>query len=231
MTHGNMNALRTLASNRFVSGSSKEVLGIDLTTQPDWDELKQSFDSLPVDDCMNDGGTYRHRRFGRLVYHYVRGEDRLELLPHVPYEQPRYFNPLNGGFERHFAPLTSAIAGNRAFLRIVCLLGRAYASLEGRRRWRVNAFFNRIVASVGCLGKPVPEGMHRDGVTLMTGHHNYVGGETTLFDLLTHAPVLRTRLSAGGDMVVFRDDTVLHDTSPIEPGVLGYRDVLVLEFH
>jgi hypothetical protein len=80
--------------------------------------------------------------------------------------------------------------------------------------------------------------MHRDGVKFsclfMASHINFTGGDSTLFDLLTHKPVFQGRLGAGGQMLVFRDDTVLHDTtgiSPADPRAPGYRDVLVIEFY
>jgi hypothetical protein len=227
--------LEALAEKRFVIGTTTEVLGEDFTALDDWKRFQAIFEDLPPDTYMNDGGTYRLRRFGRFVY--TRDDGRLEVQPHAPYSQPKYFNPLNGGLDRHFAPLTDGIVNNQVLQRVLRLLGAAYSALEDQSRWRINTYFNRIVARSEEAGKPVPEGKHRDGVKfsclLMANHINFIGGDTTLFDLLTHNVVFEGRLNAGGDIMVFRDDTVLHDTTAIQPEDLtrsGYRDVLVIEF-
>ncbi|MBA2673726.1 2OG-Fe dioxygenase family protein [Ramlibacter sp.] len=227
--------LEALAEERFVIGTTAQVLGEDLTALDDWCGFQAIFEDLPPDAYMNDGGSYRLRRFGRFVYTHE--GDRLEVQPHAPYSQPKYFNPLNGGVDRHFAPLTDAIVNNQVLQRVLKLLGAAYSALEDQPRWRINTYFNRIVAKSAEDGKPVPEGKHRDGVKFsclfMANHINFTGGDTTLFDLLTHDAAFEGRLSAGGDILVFRDDTVLHDTTAIQPADLakpGYRDVLVIEF-
>ena len=228
--------LGTLAEERFVFGSTAEVLGEDLTVLSDWPAFQAVFKDLPADAYMNDGGRYRLRRFGRFIY--TRNDDRLELQPHRPYSQPKYFNPLNGGIERHFAPLTDAIVSNQVLQRVLRLLGGGYSVLEDQPRWRINTYFNRIIARTEETGKPVPEGMHRDNVKfsclLMINHISFTGGDSTLFDMLTHEPVFQGRLGAGGQMLVFRDDTVLHDTTAIQPinaHTPGYRDVMVIEFY
>jgi hypothetical protein len=227
--------LNVLAEERFVFGNSANVIGEELSALDDWKRFQAIFEDLPPDTYMKDGGTYRLRRFGRFVYTW--DDDRLEVQPHAPYSQPKYFNPLNGGVDRHFAPLTDEIVGNQVLQRVLKLLGAAYSALEDQPRWRINTYFNRIVARSDEAGKPVPEGKHRDGVKfsclLMANHNNFTGGNTTLFDLLSHDIVFEGRLNKGGDIMVFRDDTVLHDTTaikPVDPSRPGYRDVLVIEF-
>ncbi len=227
--------LEALAEERFVIGTTAQVLGEDLTALDDWRAFQAIFEDLPPDAYMNDGGSYRLRRFGRFVY--THGDGALQVQPHAPYSQPKYFNPLNGGVDRHFAPLTDAIVDNQVLQRVLKLLGAAYSALEEQPRWRINTYFNRIVAKSAEHGKPVPEGKHRDGVKFsclfMANHINFTGGDTTLFDLLTHDAAFEGRLNAGGDILVFRDDTVLHDTTaiqPADPAKPGYRDVLVIEF-
>jgi len=230
-----LNRLEHLAEERYVHGTAAQVLGVDLCEFADWSRFQAIFEDLPADQYMNDGGTYRQRRFGRFKY-FLEG-DRLECQPHGPYSQPKYFNPLNGGIERHFAPLTDAIIGNNVLRTLLATLGRNYGELEQQASWRINTYFNRIIAQRDQVGKPVPEGMHRDGVKFsclfMANKINFSGGETTLFDILTHRPVFHGQLRSGGDMMVFRDDTVLHDTTSILPedeSRPGYRDVLVIEF-
>lgn len=225
-----------LAEERFVFGSTQEILGEDLIVLADWPSFQAIFEDLPADAYLSDGGTYRQRRFGRFIY--TSDDNELVLQPHRPYSQPKYFNPLNGGMKRHFAPLTEAILNNRVVQRVLQLLGTGYSTLEDQPCWRINTYFNRIVTCAEEMGKPVPEGMHRDGVKfsclLMANHINFTGGNSTLFDMLTHKPVFEGRLGAGGQMLVFRDDAVLHNTTdirPADPKLSGYRDVLVIEFY
>lgn len=233
LAHG---TIRKLAEERFVSGQCAEVLGVDLTREPQWAAFQDIFNHLQQDQYMSDGGTYRQRRFGRFTFDANR--DDLELQPHGPYTQPKYFNPLNGGLERHFAPLTANIVANPVFQRILQLLGRGYSAVEDVSSWKINTYFNRIIARSDEIGKPVPEGMHRDGVKFsclfMAQRASCNGGETSLIDLITHQPVFKGTLDQPAKCILFRDDTVLHDTTPIAPVTkrkIGYRDVLVVEFY
>lgn len=227
--------LHTLATERFCAGTAHEVLGVDLTRDAQWSAFQSIFESLEPDAHMADGGTYRLRRFGRMRYETA--SDQLVFLPHAPYSQPRYFNPLNGGIERHFAPLTPAIQANAVLIRTVRALAQAYGRLHATPAWNINLYFNRIVARPAERGLPVPEGPHRDGVRfsclLMADRTGCTGGRTHLIDLLTHDVLLSHTLDTPGDCLVFRDDTLLHDTTAIEvmPGAAqGLRDVLVIEF-
>jgi len=104
--------------------------------------------------------------------------------------------------------------------------------------WKINAYFNRIVASADQTGKPVPEGMHRDGVKfsclLMADSSGFSGGDTTLYDIVEKKPIFEGRLAGPGATLLFRDDTVFHDTTamiPVDNSLPGTRDVLVIEFY
>ncbi len=223
-----------IADERLVFGSGAEMFGEDLTADPAWPAFAATWDALERDTYMNDGGTYRYRRFGRFKY-YADG-DRLEQQPHGPYKQPTYLNPLNGGIDRYFAPVTAEIAANPVFRRILHTLGSTYGTVEDVPMWKINTYFNRTLATDAEAGKPVPEGMHRDGVKFsclfMTQYSGITGGVTTLFDN-DKLPVFTGTLVNPGDCLIFRDDMVFHDTTavtPTRPGVGGYRDVLVIEF-
>ena len=85
--------------------------------------------------------------------------------PHQPHYQSLDYNPLNGGIERWFEPITDEI-GDGAIMRTILEYCRA---LFGRlapetTRWHVEVHQFRIEARTGEQGKPTPEGMHRDGV-------------------------------------------------------------------
>ena len=130
------------------------------------------------------------------------------------------------------------MVANAVFESLLRELARAYCILEDASVWNINVYFNRIVTRKGEVGRPVPEGKHRDGVKFsclfMSQRIGCGGGETSLIDMITHEPVLIWTLKEAGACVIFRDDTVLHDTSPIfatlddQP---GFRDVLVVEFY
>lgn len=236
MASDKLTSLRQLSEDRFVFGKSETLLEQGLTQGAAWRDFQDFFNSLPIDEHMNDGGTYRQRRFGRFAYSVADAE--LIHQAHKPYIQPKYFNPLNGGIPRNFAPLTPAMVVNEITQCLLKNLARTYSAIEGQASWRINTYFNRILASANQIGKPVPEGMHRDGMKFsclfMVNAVNFSGGETTLFDLISHKPIFQGRLSEGGQMLIFRDDTVLHDTTsirPIDTNKKSYRDVLVIEFY
>ncbi len=185
---------------------------------------------------MNDGGMYRYRRFGR--FKWFADGDRLELQPHTAYSQPEYFNPLNGGMDRHFAPVTAKMAQNDVFRKILLELARTYGALEDIQTWKINTYFNRIVATPDMQGEPVPEGKHRDGVKFsclfMADRTGVSGGSTTLLDIMHQKPIYFGTLEKPCDTLIFRDDTVFHDTTAITINAgkaRGYRDVLVIEFY
>jgi len=225
-----------LESQRFVLGSASQVFGIDFLTHPDWKAFQAFFEDLELDQYMMDGGLYRQRRFGR--FKWFADGNRLEQQPQTPYTQPLYFNPLNGGIERHFAPLTDTIVNNQVVREILLRLAKAYGELEDIQTWKINAYFNRIIATKDFSGQPVPEGKHRDGVKFsclfMANRINVSGGSTTLTDILYQQEVFTGTLQNPSDVLIFRDDTVIHDTSAItvnEGFKEGYRDVLVIEFY
>ncbi|WP_207005344.1 2OG-Fe dioxygenase family protein [Trinickia mobilis] len=224
-----------LGDDRFVYGDVNSVLGVNLLNEEEWLQFQDFWNTLEVDKYMNDGGKYRYRRFGR--FKYFAEDDRLQPQPYGPYTQPTYFNPLNGGVNRFFGPLTEPMINSKVVTRLLKELGRVYSELEDVPMWKINTYFNRIYAAHAEVGKPVPEGMHRDGVKFsclfMANMFGFTGGETSLYDLVEKQPIFKGRLAEPGDILLFRDDTVFHDTTPIlptEPDVPGYRDLLVIEF-
>lgn len=78
----------------------------------------------------------------------------------------------------------------------------------------------RVLTSTAAEGQPTPEGLHRDGVTLVTslviGRHNATGGQTTVVDM-TGKTLLTTTLCESGTLLLGDDRTTLHGVSPIRP--------------
>jgi hypothetical protein len=199
-----------------------------------WAALAATWDDLRLDTYMADGGTYRYRRYGRIAWNAATGE--LTPLPHGPYHQGTGDNPLNGGIDRHFAPLTDDFVQSPVLARVLREMGGWYSRLTGDGTWEIMLHQNRIIARTGEPGQPAPEGPHRDGVTyigtMLVDRVNVSGGESRIHDgdgEVVHARTLR----APGDLLVGDDIGTLHSVSPVvpaDPDRAGHRDVLVIGF-
>ncbi|WP_395359316.1 2OG-Fe dioxygenase family protein [Streptomyces sp. YH02] len=198
----------------------------------EWAAYAAHWDDLVLDTYMKDGGTYRNRRYG----HFRLDADGLRRLPHAPYRQESAVNPLNGGIDRHFEPLTDAFLANPLTSGVVRMLGEIFSAAEGIGAWDVKLHPFRIVTGADQVGKPAPQGRHRDGSTFVTSllvHRNNVeGGESSLHgddDTL----LLRSTLSQAGDQLLVDDRRLLHDVTPlraVDPALPAYRDVLIVDF-
>ena len=182
---------------------------------------------LPPDNYLRDGGRYRRRRHGSFI---VDGE-RVEAVPQRPHWQPVEYNALHGGIERHFEPIEAGLVADPAWNRLLTMLGERASALRGPQRWYVEAHTFRIDTEGG-IGRPTPEGAHRDGVDLvavmLVGRWHVKGGETRVFEAAGPAG-LRFTMSAPWTTLLLDDARVIHKTTPIQPdGVDGHRDTLVV---
>ena len=84
------------------------------------------------------------------------------------------------------------------------------------------------------LGRPTPEGAHRDGVdfvaVLLVARSGIKGGETRVFD--ANGPRgQRFTLDAPWSLLLLDDARMIHESTPIQPlGEYGHRDTLVLTY-
>jgi hypothetical protein len=202
----------------------------------DWDSFAASWDDLGVDAYMADGGRYRRRRFG--VFRATPGE--IVRKPHQPHYQSRDYNPLNGGIERWFEPVTDAVALHPAVGSILrtshALFDRMTPAALRPAAWHVEVHQFRIETRAGEEGRPTPEGMHRDGVdwvlVLMVHRENVASGETTIYDL-QKLPLGSFTLTEPLDSALVDDSRVYHGVTavvPLDIGSPAYRDVLVVTF-
>jgi len=189
------------------------------------------WDRLPPDGYLLDGGKYRQRRHGSFV---VEGEV-VRAVPQRPHWQPVDYNALHGGIERHFEPIEAALADDPRWRRLLVALAARASALRGAQPWFVEAHVFRIDTANG-IGRPTPEGAHRDGVDLVTvtlvRRHGIKGGESRVFQAASSAG-LRFTLEAPWTTVLLDDARVIHETTPIQPrtaGEPGWRDTLVLTF-
>lgn len=201
---------------------------------PAWNALVPSWDRLPPDAHLKDGGHYRKRRHSCFVQEIAAGT--LTQTPHRAHWQPTDYNALHGGFERWFEPVEPAVATAAAWTDLIAGLGRLFAQVQPAQRWHIEAHQFRI-DTAGGVGRPTPEGAHRDGVdfvvVMMVARHGVKGGETRVFD--ANGPhgvrfVMQEPLTA----LLLDDARVIHETTPIlpaddQPGA-GFRDTLVLTY-
>ena len=202
----------------------------------DWDGFATSWNDLGVDAYMADGGRYRRRRFAC----YRATSAGIVRKPHQPHYQSRDYNPLNGGIERWFEPVSEPIGRHPV---LAAILGTSHALFhqmtpaESRPdAWHVELHQFRIEARPGEMGRPTPEGMHRDGVdwvlVLMVRRENVKSGETTIYDLAKR-PLGSFTLTRSLDSAFVDDGRVYHGVTPVEPldpALPAYRDVLVVTF-
>ena len=199
-----------------------------------WNALTDSWNRLPPDAHLRDGGHYRKRRHACFIQDLAAGA--LTQVPHRAHWQPTDYNALHGGFERWFDPVEAEVAQAPAWRELLIQLGGLFAQVQPVSRWYIEAHQFRI-DTAGGVGRPTPEGAHRDGVNfvvvLLVARHRVKGGETRVFD--ANGPhgvrfVMQQPLTA----LLLDDARVIHETTPILPADQqadsGFRDTLVLTY-
>ncbi|HEY6512304.1 MAG TPA: 2OG-Fe dioxygenase family protein [Burkholderiaceae bacterium] len=212
-----------------VSAASLAALcGVGL---PDLLAWRARWDDLPSDRYLRDGGHYRQRRHSCFVVRV----DAVTQAPHRPHWQSVDYNALHGGIERHFEPMPAQWAADPAWQRLLRGLAGCATRLRGERDWYVEAHPFRITTAGG-IGRPTPEGAHRDGVdfvaVILVSRVGIKGGETRVFE--ANGPHgLRFTLDEPFSALLLDDARVIHESTPIqpvEPSREGHRDTLVLTY-
>ena len=193
------------------------------------DALRPSWADLPPDAHLRDGGRYRRRRHACFV---VEG-DAVRPVPHRAHWQPLEYNALHGGLERWFEPMRSEVVAQPVWSRLLAVLSAHCTALRGAQPWYVEAHQFRIDTTDG-IGRPTPEGAHRDGVdfvaVLLIDRQGIKGGETRVFEADGPAG-LRFTMTEPWTTLLLDDARVIHESTPIQPLALGgHRDTLVLTF-
>lgn len=193
----------------------------------DLNALLPSWDALPPDEYLKDGGRYRKRRHACFT---VTGQD-LHAVPHRPHWQPVAYNALHGGMQRWFGPVQADVLQSPAWQGLMLSLSRLGTQLKGAQTWFLEAHQFRIDTTDG-IGRPTPEGAHRDGVDLvavfLVNRHAVKGGETRVFE--ADGPNgQRFTLTQPWSLLLLDDARVIHESTPIQPeSEGGYRDTLVV---
>jgi hypothetical protein len=192
-------------------------------------DLNQFWDDLPRDPYLKDGGRYRFRRHSS----YEIKSDALTMVPHRAHWQSVDYNALHGGIERWFEPSQTQLTSNLAWQSLLLGLAHVLNSVKPATTWFVEAHQFRIDTTDG-IGRPTPEGAHRDGVdfvaVFLLNRVGIKGGETRIFHAGGSAG-LRFTLSQPWSLLLMNDERMIHESTPIQPmGPHGYRDTLVLTF-
>ncbi len=201
-----------------------------------------TWNDLPADRYLRDGGRYRYRRHACFVHEPA--TSRIELAPHRAHWQSTLYNALHGGMQRWFEPIDPALAGSDALTQLLRQLGGVFAAARPVPRWYIEAHQFRIDTSDG-IGRPTPEGAHRDGVDfvaiLLVRRDRLRGGETRVFPAQGPDGGERFTMREPGETLLLDDTRVIHETTPIQPPGIGaglaeaesprgVRDTLVLTY-
>lgn len=191
------------------------------------DALRSSWNDLPADAYLRDGGRYRRRRHASFV---VDG-DTVRRVPHRAHWQPLEYNALHGGLQRWFEPMRGDVLGRPVWAQLLRALGDHCSALRGAQPWYVEAHQFRIDTTDG-IGRPTPEGAHRDGVdfvaVILIDRQGVKGGESRVFDADGPAG-LRFTMTEPWTTLLLDDARVVHESTPIQPlEPHGHRDTLVI---
>lgn len=200
-----------------------------------WERFAQSWQDLGSDLYMADGGRYRRRRHAA----FLAAHGQITRKPHQPHFQSRDYNPLNGDVQRWFdqvlpgtveLPVTQAIFD--FCLSMIAHTAEAPAGLP----WHVEFHQFRIETKLDHVGRPTPEGMHRDGVdwafVMLICRQNVRDGVTEIGSP-QGAKLGSFLLQSPGDAVFLDDHRIMHGVTEIhaiDPTLPAYRDVLVVTF-
>lgn len=220
---------QSLKQKGFAVISAEDIAQISGVPLQQLVELITFWDDLPRDPYLKDGGRYRFRRHSS----YEIEREALHLVPHRAHWQSLDYNALHGGIERWFEPSQMALTSNPAWQSLLLGLAHLLNGLKPVKTWFVEAHQFRIDTTDG-IGRPTPEGAHRDGVdfvaVFLLNRVGIKGGETRIFEANGSAG-LRFTLSQPWSVLLMNDESMIHESTPIQPiGSYGYRDTLVLTY-
>lgn len=203
-----------------------------------WSELRADYQSLPPDNHLPAGASYRFRRYDRFFFLPVTGE--LHLLPHEAYYQAADINPVTGGTLRQFAPLLPSTADNPFLHELIRWDFQQFPLRDAEQQynpWQVDVHEVLVVAQANQAGQPTPEGIHRDGAEFVTVHlmqlQNVRGGIVTIYDA-QQQPLEQFQLQQPMDSYLFDDARLWHSVTPIEVAEgaeQGLRGILTFDYH
>jgi len=222
-------------NNYIISSASDTFLNFSIPRGRDWQDFCATWDNLLLDKYMNDGGSYRYRRYS--AFEFDLGKQVMTQLEHASYQQSLSINSLNGGIPRHYEPLERSFSESLILKRIIHGFSFLINSFTAHTRFNIKLHPYRIIATEGKLGEPAPEGLHQDGVdyviSFMIKRVNILGGESYIADAHKNI-VKKTTLSKPGDFILTDDHKLFHGVSSVcvdnKYKAFSYRDVLVIAY-
>lgn len=177
----------------------------------------------------------RFRKYARFSINPI--TRTLEIFDHDLFFQEKKFDQLYGDIHRQFAPFDNQDYQNSFFQMLVIDSFEALPIPDSLRNqeFEVSAHMIRIEAtSASSLGRPAPEGIHRDGYHFgsihLMGRENLIGAENNIYDLEKRLIDTKT-LVEPMDSLYFDDSAIFHGVNPFErvdQNRRGTRDMLIL---
>jgi hypothetical protein len=223
------NLSQSLRDDGFAIINAQDVAQIAGVNLEQLLQLNQFWEDLPRDPYLKDGGRYRFRRHSSFEIK----DQSLTMVPHRAHWQSVNYNALHGGIERWFEPSQTELTSNPAWKSLLLGLAHVLNSVKQVDTWFTEAHQFRIDTTDG-IGRPTPEGAHRDGVdfvaVFLLNRLGIKGGETRIFDA-SGSTGLRFTLAQPWSLLLMNDERMIHESTPIQPlGEYGFRDTLVLTF-
>lgn len=221
-----------LAEHAFLHMPAPAARGLLGWSESEWALFAGSWDRLGPDRYMADGGRYRRRRHAT----FEASAGALHRKPHQPHFQSRDYNPLNGDVQRWFDPIEPEVADGAILRAIFDRFTPLFDTLDHRDAgapWHSEVHQFRIETSPAELGRPTPEGLHRDGVdwvlVMLIARENVAEGVTEI-GADDGTPLGRFTLGTPGETVVLDDRRIRHGVTPIitRDGAPAHRDALVV---
>ncbi|QWD86645.1 2OG-Fe dioxygenase family protein [Polynucleobacter paludilacus] len=221
--------VQSLKTNGYAVISAETVSELCHVDAIELNALNHFWDEMPRDPYLKDGGRYRYRRHAS---YEITGE-QIERVPHRAHWQSVTYNALHGGIERWFEPIEADLAKSAAWQSILLGIAKTLSGLKPVKTWFVEAHQFRIDTTDG-IGRPTPEGAHRDGVdfvaVFLLNRVGIKGGETRIFEANGSAG-LRFTLLQPWSLLLMNDEKMIHESTPIQPlAAHGHRDTLVLTY-
>jgi hypothetical protein len=202
-----------------------------------WSGFADSWNHLDKDNYMQNGATFRERRFGHFIYHEENG--RIQPTGRTSFYQSKNINNYAGGVDRIFTPLKNIVYYNRFLHHIIESSLEQFRLTFGikSKMWDVTLHQFRILASNHTGSKPTPEGIHRDGHKFVSMHlirrENIEGGISKLYN--NNLELIKERtLVEPMDSLLIADEILMHDVTsirPVDPTRPAYRDMLIIDYN
>ncbi len=229
--------LATMRTQGYALARSPLLARIAGVAVQDLAGLSGAWDRLHLDEYLKDGGKYRRRRHSCFEV----SSQQVQMQPHRAHWQPVEYNALHGGMLRWFEPVAPSTVEAPAWQGLLKGLAAVCSQLKpGVERWFVEAHPFRI-DTTGGVGRPTPEGAHRDGVdfvaVILVERYQIKGAETRVFaagdgdGLSQPLHGQRFTLTEPWSMLLLDDERIIHESTPIQPlGEGAHRDTLVLTY-